>query len=212
MTTDVSETYIAAMEELAAMGPDYRANVPAGTVLGEEGFGDGGMVRHRKRQSMVRMGGQALPERVRIWNVHNGSMSVVPPTIAQKRLMEGTKQFPGQGNFTLRDPGFPKPEPISETCEVCDKKRAEAGNPPRPFYDVLQYEAHMELMHPRWWSTHLRREQQSERLEDRAAMRDMIREIVGALRPEVLGDEDTSEIEDQITGEVIRRTRRRRAR
>ena len=204
------EQQIAVMEELAAMGPDYRANVPAGTPLGTENFGDGGRVDYSKRPSLVRSGGMPMPERVPIWNVHNGSKSIVPPTIAQKRLTQGTKRFPGFGNFTLRDPGLAQRVPIEETCEVCDKRRAEVGNPPRRFFDILQYEAHMQLLHPRWWDSYLRREAQSERLQDRESMRELIREIVSALRPGSLGDEDTSEIEEQIAGEAEKAIRRRR--
>jgi hypothetical protein len=207
------EAYIAALEEIAAMGqegPDFRANVPAGTVLGEEGIsGSDGRVQYRKRQSLLRAGQRQLPERVMLWNKMTGRGSMVPPTLATKRVMQGTKQFPASA-FTLRDPGFPKPEPIEEHCWVCDKKREIAGNPPRDFFDVIQYEAHMELMHPREWSTHLRQAQQRERLEDREAQRDFIMEIVRAMRPEVLANLDTEAAEEQIADEVERRRGRPR--
>lgn len=203
------EAAIAALEEIASMGVDYRANVAPGTVLGEEPIeGSDGRIVHRKRQSMMRMGGMALPERVMLWNRQTGRGSMVPPTIAEKRIRAGTADFPPSA-FTLRDPGSVKREPIEEHCWICDKRRAEAGNPPRDFYDVIQYEAHMELLHPRAWNTHLRQLQQTERLEDRQAQRDMILEIVKALRPDVLANMDTDEAEEAIADEVEKRRGRK---
>lgn len=212
MTTDVAgDAAIRAMEELrtmAQMGPDHRANVPAGTVLGEEQIeGSDSFVRHRKNRSMIRSGSTDLPERVMLWNLRTGRGAPVPSTVAMKRITQGTKQFPPEV-FTLRDPGLPKPEPIEEHCWVCDNSRAKFGEPPRQFYDVIQYEAHMQLLHPREWDSHLRREASSERLEDRREMREMILDIVKALRPDAVV---TEEDEVAVAEEVARRVRRKGA-
>lgn len=210
MTTDVAgDAAVRAMEELAMMaqmGPDHRANVPAGTVLGEEQIeGSDSFVRHRKNRSMIRSGSTDLPERVMLWNLRTGRGAPVPSTVAMKRITQGTKQFPPDA-FTLRDPGLPTREPIEEHCWVCDADRAKRGEPPRDFFDLIQYEAHMQILHPRQWDSYLRREAQTERLEDRQAMREMILEIVRTMRPELATDED----EAAVAEEVARRTTRRR--
>lgn len=209
MTNDTaSDSAIRALEEMALLaqqGPDFRANVPAGTVLGEEHIGaTESRVRHTKQRSMVRSGSTALPERVMLWNLQTGQGSPVPSTIAMKRITQGTKHFPPSA-FTLRDPEFPKREPIEEHCWVCDQRRAQAGNPPRDFFDVIQFEAHMQILHPREWESHLRREATTERVEDRREMREMILEIVRALRP----GEASEEAEVEVAEEVARRVRRR---
>jgi hypothetical protein len=118
-----------------------------------------------------------------LWNTMTGRGSLVPTTVAHKRILEGTKSHPPSA-FKLRDPSLPQREPIPETCEICDKRRASVGNPPQQ-----------------------RRMAQDERLEDRQQMRSLIREIVSALRPDI--GMDTSEAEDEIAGEVERQVVRR---
>lgn len=209
MTTQVAEeAAINALEELALlsqMGPDFRANVPAGTVLGEERIeGSDSLVRHTKQRSMIRSGSTALPERVMLWNLQTKQGRPVPSTVAMKRITQGTKQFPPSA-FTLRNPGLPKREPIDEHCWVCDNQRAQHGEPPRDFYDVIQFEAHMQLLHPREWESHLRREASAERMEDRREMREMILEIVRSMRPELASDEDEAAVAEEVATTVRRR-------
>lgn len=212
MTTDLaSDSAIRALEEMALMaqqGPDYRANVPGGTVLGSERIeGSDSRVNYTKSRSMIRSGDTALPERVMLWNLRTGQGRPVPSTVAMKRITQGTKQFPPEA-FTLRDPGLPEREPIEEHCWVCDADRAKRGEPPRNFFDIIQYEAHMQILHPRQWDSHLRREASAERLEDRQAMRDMILEVVKAMRP---GAAVTEEDEEAVAAEVVRRVSRKGA-
>lgn len=209
MTADViygapaqdTEAYLSTLEEIAALGqePDYRANVPAGTLLGEtpiEGS-DGGSVRYRKRQSMVRAGTRILPERMMLWNKVTQRGSLVPPTIATKRMMQGTRDFPPSA-FTVRDPHFPPRLPIDEHCAICDAKRAQIGAPPRDFFDLYQLEAHKQLLHPREWATEQRQEEQQRRIEDRTEMRELITTIVAAMRPEMATFEDDEAITEAV--------------
>jgi len=204
MTTDA---FISALEEVASMGePDFRANVPEGTLLGEVPIdgSQGGAVRFNKPSSMMRVGARKAPERVMLWNKMAGRGSMVPTTIATKRIMQGTETFPKEA-FTLRDPGNTARVPIEEHCWVCDKRRAEAGNPPRDFFDVLQFEAHMDLMHPREWASAQRRGLQAERLEERQAMRDMIMEVVKLTRPDLATAADEEAVTAAVLDEVAKK-------
>lgn len=194
---------ISALEEMASMGPDFRSNVEPGTMLGSEQIEGNSSVQWKKRQSMVSIGGKPLPERIPLWNKQTGLMRLVPPPVAMSRIMRGTRVFPSSA-FSLRDPGLPQRVPIDETCAVCDRVRAAAGNPPRLFFDLAQLEAHKQILHPREWETEIRREQQNERLTDRAEMRDLISSIVKALRPDLAG-----QVEGGIEEQVERQRRRK---
>lgn len=199
-----SEAFISALEEVASIGePDFRANVPEGTQIGEveiEGS-QGGAVRFNKPSTMMKVNGRKAPERVMLWNKQTGRGSMVPTTIATKRIMQGTDTFPASA-FTLRNPGAAPRQPIAEHCWVCDKRRAEAGNPPRDFFDVIQYEAHMDLMHPREWASFQRRGLQQERLDERQAMRDMIMEVVKLTRPDLATAADEDAVTEAVLDEV----------
>ena len=209
MTTDTaSDSAIRALEEMASLaqqGPNYRANVPAGTVLGSERIENSDShVNYTKPRSMIRSGSTDLPERVMLWNLRTGQGRPVPSTVAMKRITQGTKQFPPEA-FTLRDPGLPEREPIEEHCWVCDSDRAKRGEPPRNFFDIIQYEAHMQILHPRQWDSHLRREASAERLEDRQAMRDMILEIVRTMKPDAATGRDVEAVAEEVAATVSRR-------
>lgn len=178
------DAYIGAMEELASLGQvDFRADVQAGTELGSAQIPDSNsQVKWKKQSSRQNMGGVAMPERIPLWNLRTGRMSMVPPTIAMSRRSKGTKAFPPEV-FTFRDPGFAQREPIEEGCEVCNRSRAEYGQGPRPFYDLYQLEMHKLALHPTRYAMDERRREAAERNESRQEMKELIAGLIEGLKP-----------------------------
>jgi hypothetical protein len=173
---ETMEDYAVALEELASSipdtNPDFRANVPAGTDLAQTNLGVQGMVvKWKKADSGMNINGKALPDRIPLYNKLTGDVSMVPPTIGQKRFAEHP------GVYTFRRPeDFPTKTPIDETCPICTRGR---GGNKRPFYDLYDLENHMQVLHPREHAAALRTQEQAERREDRQLQRD----LVAAIRP-----------------------------
>lgn len=160
------DSYAAALNDVASyVQPDqvdFRAAVPAGTELGRTELDKGGEAVWRKGASGQRIGNKELPDRVPLWNRITGDKSMVPPTIALSRVSQRPEQF------TTRDPGIQGPEPIAESCDVCNMARQKVGNmTPRPFYSEYDLEAHYQILHPREYAT-----REKKRLELVEAKRD----------------------------------------
>lgn len=202
MTTETEysqEEQLYALEEIArsvaADAVDFRADVPAGTPLGESQDEFGGVYRWKKADSKQRMGSMALPERVNLYNMETGDISRVPPTIAQKRIMQRPQVY------TMRRPAdFPVREPIDDTCDICLENR---GGVPRPFYSLYDLEAHYQICHPREWATKVRQEELTARKNSDDRMTTLI-----SLLLQNQGIELPDEIKDGI--QAVARPRGRR--
>lgn len=171
MTTENAPAeYLVALEEIArSQAADFRANVPAGTALGSEEIEPGARVNFRKSNSMMRAGDRALPDRVPLYDRQREDVSMVPPTIATKRIMRDP------GRFTMTPQHFESRQPIAETCDVCLINR---GNVPRPFYSEYDLETHYQILHPREWSLKERRREEAFRSEDRDRMYELMQMII----------------------------------
>lgn len=201
MTNEAPSGWIDSMEELAGAAADFRAAVPAGTHLGSEYIDDAGgsHVDYTKAKGKVRMAGIEMPERIPLYNTATRLVKMVPPTIAQARIMKGTKAYP-PSVFSLRKPAdWTEPDPIDDTCPVCTAKRKVLGREPKRFYDAAQLDAHFESLHPRAFRTAERRRESDQKSEDQALMRELIGSIRDALNDRNVTDEEAEAIaEDAI--------------
>lgn len=191
------------LEELSQrQGVDYRANVPAGTVLGEEQIEPGAKTVYRKSKSLVRAGEQPLPEREPLYDLLRRDVSQVPPTIAQKRM----RQHPGR--FTTIKPADwddNRPQPIEETCEIClnDPERIDEhmrlyGEVERPkYYSMTQLRRHYQLSHEIEWSDIEADRRDKERRDDAGRMERLIVSLVSVLAPSA-ADKLPPEVRSQI--------------
>ncbi len=173
----VMEQFVTEMSEVT--GHDLRGtDVPVGAVVHEQQLDGtpGATATWTKKASKVRMGEVTLPDRVALYNVATYDISMVPPTIAQKRMSEHP------GRYTMRKPANwdeRAPQPIDETCEVCRKRRAQEGNGPKPFFDELDLEAHYENYHPREWSRIVRERERLERQSEQSTTNKLLASISG---------------------------------
>ena len=181
MTTDQAHEpeYLVALEEIArSQSADFRANVPAGTYLGGEEIGPGARVNFRKANSMMTAGGKSLPDRVPLYDRQRSDMSMVPPTIATKRIMKDPSRF------TMTPLHFEARTPIADTCEVC---KANRGGKPRDFYSEYDLDAHKQILHPREFAMEERRRSESIRSEDRNQTLELMRMIIENQQPTAKG-------------------------
>lgn len=182
------------LEELSRQqGVDYRANVPEGTVLGEEEIEPGAKTVFRKAKSMMRAGNTPLPERQALYDLRRHDVSMVPPTIAQKRM----SQYPGR--FTTIRPGdwdANAPEPIEDTCEIClnDPERIEEqmrlyGEVERPkYYSMAQLRRHYQLSHEMEWGDIEADRRDKERREEAGRMERLVLSLISVLAPNKVND------------------------
>ncbi len=174
MTT---EQFVTELSEVT--GADFRGtDVPVGEVVHEQTLdgNPGATATWTKKPGKVRMGDVTLPDRVKLYNVVSYDISLVPPTIAQKRMSE----YPGR--YTMRKPAdwdARAPQPIDETCEVCRKRRAAEGNGPKPFFDEMDLEAHYENYHPREWRRIQREQERLERQGEQSTTNKLLAAITG---------------------------------
>lgn len=129
--------------------PDYRADVPSGTVLAEQDFGGGTKMRFTKANSKVSMNGQEVSDRFTAYRTDNGR-EVRLPTVQmgyylRKRHADGTRVF------TRNKQEVPAREPIKETCPVCDEHRG-PNAPQKYFYSINDYVQHMAGFHEQEWA------------------------------------------------------------
>lgn len=179
-----SEQFIQEMAELQGVDAvDFRAEVPEGTFLGKQDIEPGATANYFKPSSKMRMGNVALPDRVPLYDVRRHDISMVPPTIANRRITE----YPGR--FTMRKPANwhdSDPTPIEETCEVCLRDPERDPNAERPkffFWDQLQ--EHYQLFHEFSWQRREREKAEQDRRDDRSEMRALIASLISVVRPDV---------------------------
>jgi hypothetical protein len=198
----VSEQFVTELSEVS--GVDFRGtDVPVGEVIHEQKLdgNPGASATWRKSPSKVRMGEVPLPDRVALYNVVTYDRSMVPPTIAQKRMSEHP------GRYTMRKPADwddRAPKPIDETCEVCRKRRALEGNGPKPFYDELDLEGHYEFFHPREWARIQRERERLERQGEQSTTNKLIASIA-SLFQQGRGAELPAEVSEAMTGKICER-------
>lgn len=188
MTTDMDER-LYAMEEIArsvaADQVDFRQQVAAGTPLGETELEGLGKAKWRKSASLTRMGALELPERVALYNRETGDVSMVPPTIANSRIMRNPQVF------TMRKPeNWTQPEPIPETCEICTLRRKGI---PRPFYSEYDLEAHWQILHPREWALRQRNEDREQKRESDDRLATLIEMLIRQQTGRIEEDEGLNE-------------------
>lgn len=137
-------------EEMAGLLDDIEERARPGDSVGEV---DGVPITKTKTRSMVHRNGVDLPERTPVYD-RDGGISYVPTAQLghhlNKRNVNGEKAF-----HAKRQPWMKKAEPIDQTCEWCAKRGGK-----KVFYDIDDYEAHCEYLHPREWASKLRREAQ----------------------------------------------------
>lgn len=167
------------LEELSkTQGIDYRASVPAGTVLGEEEIEPGAKTVYKKSDSLMRAGKTPLPERQPLYDIVRHDMSMVPPTIIHARM----SKYPGR--FTTIKPedwDENQPVPIDETCEICAADPERLADPraeKRPkFYTQQALTLHYRLVHTMEWDDIQLERAERQRRADQADMRDLIASI-----------------------------------
>ena len=195
----MSEQFLREMSQLAGE-PDFRANVPPGTPLGETEIEPGAVAKWNKPASMMRVGNRTLPQRIALYDLRRHDISMVPPTIAQKRIGD----YPGR--FTTIEPSDwhdSDPIPIDETCEICaaDPERTQ---PPR-YYSGAQLRLHYQLVHTMEWQGIEADKRDEERREDSAQMRRLIASIATMASG---GQTLTDAIQDEVSQVHTRRGRR----
>lgn len=105
---------------------------------------DGMNMRRSKESSKVMSNGVPLPERMPFYHSRTGQLCRLPTAQLAYYL---SKRFQnGKPVFVKERPGG-QPEPIDQTCEVCEKRFGHA----KQFYEEFDYIAHMENKHPREW-------------------------------------------------------------
>ena len=170
----MNEQFLRELGQVAGVEPDFRANVPAGTPLGADQIEPGASVNYTKRKSMMNVGGKELPDRVELYDIARHDVSLVPPTIAQKRMTTNP------GRFTMVKPADwhdRDPKPIDETCEVCDRdpERVERAK----FYSHSELVLHYQLVHTLEWQGIEADRREQERRDDSRQMRELIASIAG---------------------------------
>lgn len=161
---------------------NFRADVPAGTPLGVDEIEPGAKVNYSKRQSMVRAGSTALPDRMALYDIARHDVSMVPPTIAQARVARDGRRFTTVKPDNWHDSD---PIPIDETCEICERDPESVERP--KFYSLSALDLHYKLVHTLEYEgiTADRREQ--ERREESKQMRDLISAIAEREQPPARG-------------------------
>lgn len=208
----MNEQFIQEMSEVA--GVDFRANVPAGTQLGEQEIEPGANVKWTKPSSMMRVGKTALPERIALYDLMTHDRSMVPPTIAQKRMAT----YPGR--FTLKEPAdwhAGDPEVIDETCEICIRQPEFLdGSLDRPaFTSWSQLRQHYQLFHTNEWVALEDDRRERERREEQGQMRALIASIASMVSggvnvpPEVRAQ--VEQLQDSEEDKSVRVSRPRKA-
>ena len=189
-----SEQFLKEIAQVSGVEPDFRANVPPGTPLGSTEIEPGATVNYTKASQLVRMGQHKLPERLALYDLVRHDVSMVPPTIAQKRLSD----YPGR--YTMVKPAGwhdSDPVPIDETCEICDAdpERTERAK----FFSNSQLTLHYQLVHTMEWQGIESDRRDAERREDNAQMRRLIASIAG-----MNGGQVPAEVADEVTQRVRR--------
>lgn len=165
-------------------GVDYRANVPAGTILGEGNI-DGAVFRAIKGSSMVRNGRQELPNRWPVYNTRTGALSMVPTATLRYQLSKRHKDD-GTRVYALKVPeGIVPPTPIEDTCQICYRNR---GNKHRNFYSEYDLLTHMQLFHTLEWNAMERDRDIRERREDANRMERLILMLTTSVNPGIAKD------------------------
>ena len=197
MTT---EQFITELSEV--QGVDFRGDgLAPGAVVYEQTLDNtpGASATWKKAPSKVRMGGVPLPDRVSLYNRQTHDISMVPPTIAQKRMSEHP------GVYTMRKPDNwdeIAPKPIDESCVVCTKERKKYGAPPKRFYDEMDLEAHYQNFHPREWGRIERERDRMERQAEQGQTNKLIAAIA-AIFQQGRGGEVPQEIREAVETTAI---------
>ena len=139
--------------------------------------------RWYKPNNAVRMGKNPLPERVALYDTFRYDRSMVPPTIARARMMGRP------GRYTMVKPAdwdSKAPQPIDETCEVCNRSRRNEGNfETKKFYLHSDLITHYQLMHTLEWEAMRQDREEKARREDSNKMTSLIGALVASLNPSV---------------------------
>ncbi len=126
-------------EVLSAMDAASRG-AKEGEALGEVDV-QGLKVRRTKTSSMVRMGGVALPERVKVFD-RRGEPSLVP-TVQLGHHLSKTDNTGNRVFFPRPPAGVEPPKPIDKTCPICLDKGVR-----KKFYSHYAHRQHMVILHP----------------------------------------------------------------
>ncbi len=198
MTNELQNpTFLEQLGEEYGTDPDFRADVPVGTEIGHKPLGPGADASWKKSSSKMRVGNKELPDRIPLYDNWTHDRSMVPPTIANKRMSEHP------GRFFIRKPaGWDErnPVPIDDTCQICARVRIQEsgpGTPPKPFYDREQLRMHMRYMHQNEWDAIEQNRRDDERREDQNRMERLVASIAAMVNP---GIKLPSEVAEQITG------------
>ena len=171
MTTDAIQDEIMAF---ADSQPNFRANVPEGTLVGSTEV-EGGQFNWRKPNSLVRIGNKSLPERMQVYDTRTGQPSMIPTGAAtyhlNKRRPDGTRVF----SRNLPE-GVVEPQPIADTCKICYVKR---GNLHRNFYTEYDLIAHYQAFHTLEWTAMERERDMQERRDSSSRMERLILSLLG---------------------------------
>lgn len=167
---------------------DYRANVPAGTVLAEHNV-QGSIFREKKGSSLAVHNGVPLPERTKVYDTRTGLDSLVPTRSLYYQL--GKRRFDGSRVYSLQYPeDVPVRTPIKDTCQICLPRRNGVW---RNFYTEQDLFDHMLAMHEREWNAMERQRETDARREDATRMERLITTISQAMRPDIKLDPEVKE-------------------
>lgn len=176
---------------------DWRANVPAGTVLAQ-GMVQGAPIQFLKGSSGVHARGVALPERFMAWDTRTGVSSMLPT--AQMRQQLAKRRPDGSRVYTRVKPtDIEYPVPIKETCKICYARRKLEGapEPHRNFFSEDQLMNHMLSFHANEWAAMERQREIDSRREDANRLERLMITMMTAMNPTAAA-KLPKEVRDQI--------------
>jgi len=108
--------------------------------------------------------GPEVPGRIRAWRTDDGR-EVWLPAVTQLYHLRKTRPN-GEPVFVLTKPEMAQRIPLDISCSIC----ARVNGASRKFYQMTQYEDHMEILHPREWQREQREIDRRERHEERQVL------------------------------------------
>lgn len=194
--------------ETTSTSANWRAEVPAGTVLAQGTLGgvEGAQVQYLKGNSMVTAGKIPLPERTIVYDTLTGRPSSVPT--AQLRYQLSKRRA---DNTRIYSRVFPKdvvlPVEIEDTCRICYRNRQLAGavDPKKKFYSEDDLLNHMMAFHSNEWAA-MERDRD---IKERRRSSDQIEKMLAVLTQAVMNptrgipddvQEQLRTLQEQVTG------------
>jgi hypothetical protein len=154
-------------------------DVAHGQAIYEKEVTPGMNVQAKRGQPMVHMGGEALPDRVTIWNRRTGREKRISTTLLMRKL--AIKDVDGQPKFVVRKPDLPPPEFIKEACEVCIRRGVR-----KRFEHKWDYVGHMETFHQREWRI-IEEERKEKEMISASVLREALAGLSQTERQQLLG-------------------------